>query len=141
MYKRQGGYIGFFGKASDGMVDIQLISDLHKSEVHALARHLDVPASVIAAVPTGDVFDGRTDEEMIGASYDFIELYMLVLALGGEDQARMLGTLGALGDEARAQFAVMRARLNSLTARPCTISYLPSLQTHGKELMRPSGTP
>ncbi len=104
----EGAYIGFFGKASDGMVDIQLISDLHKSEVHALARHLDVPASVIAAVPTGDVFDGRTDEEMIGASYDFIELYMLVLALG---EARMLGTLG---DEARAQFEAMRARLEDL---------------------------
>ncbi|MEO5729362.1 MAG: NAD(+) synthase, partial [Byssovorax sp.] len=80
----EGGYIGFFGKASDGMVDIQLISDLHKSEVYQVARHLGVPTSVIDANPTGDVFDGRTDEEMIGAPYDFIELYTLYLARGSD---------------------------------------------------------
>src|SRR5262249_12362719 len=61
----EGAYLGFFGKASDGMVDLQPISDLHKSEVYALARMLDVPHPVLDAPPTGDVFDGRTDEEMI----------------------------------------------------------------------------
>ena len=71
----EGAYIGFFGKASDGMVDLQPISDLHKSEVYQLARLLDVPRSVLEAVPSGDTFDGRVDEEMIGAPYDFLELY------------------------------------------------------------------
>lgn len=107
----EGGYIGFFGKASDGMVDIQPISDLHKSEVYALARHLDVPASVVAAVPTGDVFDGRTDEQMIGTSYDFIELYTLLLALGDDERA---GLVGALEAEARAQYEAQRSRLEAL---------------------------
>lgn len=107
----EGGYIGFFGKASDGMVDIQPISDLHKSEVYALARRLDVPASVIAAVPTGDVFDGRTDEQMIGASYEFIELYTLWLAQGGAARDRLLA---ALGEQGRAQFAAQAARLEVL---------------------------
>lgn len=73
----EGAYIGFFGKASDGMVDIQLISDLHKSEVYALADLLDVPESVRRATPTGDTFDGRTDEQMIGVPYDGIELAAL----------------------------------------------------------------
>lgn len=109
----EGGYIGFFGKASDGMVDIQLISDLHKSEVYALARRLEVPASVIAAAPTGDVFDGRTDEQMIGASYDFVELYTLWLAQDGDLRDRLLAALGA---EARAQFADQGARLEALHA-------------------------
>ena len=70
----EGAYLGFFGKASDGMVDLQPISDLHKSEVRALARHLGVPEEVVLAVPSGDVHDGRVDEEMIGASYDEVEL-------------------------------------------------------------------
>ena len=73
----EGAYLGFFGKASDGMVDLQPISDLHKSEVCALARALHVPEEVIQAPPSGNVFDGRNDEEMIGAPYWFVELYIL----------------------------------------------------------------
>ncbi|MCX4247150.1 NAD(+) synthase [Paraliomyxa miuraensis] len=78
----EGSYIGFFGKASDAMVDLQLVSDLHKSEVRALAEHLGVPRCVVEATPTGDTFDGRVDEEMIGAPYDFVELYTGLRALG-----------------------------------------------------------
>jgi NAD+ synthetase len=108
----EGAYIGFFGKASDGMVDIQLISDLHKSEVYAVARHLGVPASVIDATPTGDVFDGRTDEEMIGASYDFIELYTLYLTLDSDAARSRLEERWS--EEARRQFQELRARLEAL---------------------------
>ncbi len=80
----EGSYLGFFGKASDGMVDLQVISDLHKSEVYAAAERLGVPESVRRAVPTGDTYDGRVDESMIGAPYDFVELYTGLLALEEE---------------------------------------------------------
>ncbi len=78
----EGAYLGFYGKASDGMVDLQVISDLHKSEVVALARLLGVPEEVIEAAPTGDVFDGRTDLEMIGAPYWAVELFLLARCAG-----------------------------------------------------------
>ena len=39
----EGAYLGFVGKASDGMVDLQLIADLHKSEVRQLSRALGLP--------------------------------------------------------------------------------------------------
>jgi NAD+ synthase (glutamine-hydrolysing) len=58
------------------MVDLQMISDLHKSEVRHLAEHLAVPASVSEVVPSGDMYDGRADEQVFGAPYDFVELYM-----------------------------------------------------------------
>lgn len=74
----EGAYLGFFGKASDGMVDVQPISDLHKSEVCALARALGVPDEIVSATPAGDVHDGRTDEEMIGAPYWAVELHALL---------------------------------------------------------------
>ncbi len=45
----EGSYIGFFGKVSDAMVDIQIISDLHKSEVKKLARFLTIPNDIIDA--------------------------------------------------------------------------------------------
>ncbi len=75
----EGSYIGFYGKASDGMVDLQPIADLHKSEVVKLARLLDVPSAIIDRTPVGDVWDGRNDEEMIGSPYWFLELYVLLM--------------------------------------------------------------
>ena len=71
----EGAYLGYFGKASDGMVDLQIISDLHKSEVKKLAKYLQVSSSIIKAPPNGDLFDGKTDEEVFGTSYDYVELY------------------------------------------------------------------
>ena len=70
----EGGWLGYVGKTSDGLVDIQLISDLHKSEVYALADYLRLPEAVRTAVPTGDMFDGRSDLDVMGATYDYVEL-------------------------------------------------------------------
>lgn len=75
--KSEGGYIGFYGKASDGMVDLQPISDLYKSEVYKVAEFLKcIPESIMNIQPMGDVYDGRVDEEMIGCPYWFLELFM-----------------------------------------------------------------
>lgn len=74
----EGAYIGFFGKASDGMNDLQPIADLHKSEVIKLAKYIGVPEEIINATPKGNVHDGKSDVEMIGASYDDIEFFILL---------------------------------------------------------------
>ncbi|MBY0359169.1 MAG: NAD(+) synthase [Candidatus Obscuribacterales bacterium] len=108
----EGGYIGYFGKAADAMVDIQLISDIHKSEVYALAKLLAVPQSVIEATPTGDIYDGRTDFDLIGVPYDFLELYSLYLCLRDEEQMKKF--TDQLGADARVQFNEMSAQVQKL---------------------------
>lgn len=80
----EGAYIGFFGKASDGMVDLQPIGDLHKSEVIELAKLLNVPKEIIDRVPKGDVWDGKCDEEMIGAPYWFLEMYIILKEMNAD---------------------------------------------------------
>jgi len=74
----EGAYIGFFGKASDAMVDLQPIGDIHKSEVYRVAEKLGIPEAITGDAPRGDVWDGKTDEEMIGAPYWFLEMYLLL---------------------------------------------------------------
>jgi NAD+ synthase (glutamine-hydrolysing) len=69
----EGAYLGYVGKASDGMVDLQLITDLHKSEVFEVSRLLSVPESILNATPTGDMYDSRCDQDVFGAPYDFVE--------------------------------------------------------------------
>jgi NAD+ synthetase len=107
----EGSYLGFFGKASDGMVDLQLISDLHKSEVYQVGRLLGVPPSVLSATPTGDTFDGRPDEAMIGAPYDFVELYTGLLGLDPGEQRRLRASWS---EAAREEFARYAAAVEAL---------------------------
>lgn len=71
----EGSYIGYFGKASDGCVDVQLISDIHKSEVNKIAKLLGITDEILNVAPAGDLYNGMTDEQYIGAPYDFMELY------------------------------------------------------------------
>lgn len=74
----EGEYIGFYGKASDGMNDLQPIGDMHKSEVFKLAIALKCPQVIIDAPPRGDVWDNKSDLELIGAPYDFLEAYVIL---------------------------------------------------------------
>lgn len=108
----EGGYLGFIGKASDAMVDVQLISDLHKSEVYAVAGALGVPLSVREATPTGDMYDARPDEEVFGAPYDFVELYLLTKDLSGDEERNALKC--GWSREAREQFDFFAHNLEQL---------------------------
>jgi len=96
------GYLAYFCKAGDGVVDVQLISDLHKSEVFAVARALKVPGSTVEAAPSADLWEGHTDEDELGFSYDFVELFTgHYLPLSDSEKAAFTESLS---DEAKAQF-------------------------------------
>jgi NAD+ synthetase len=125
----EGAYIGFFGKASDGMVDLQPISDLHKHEVRQLAALLHVPQSVMEATPSGDTYDARPDEAMIGAPYDFLELYQHWLCAGRPD-------LGLHGP-ARSEWDKGAAALEDLHAKNLHKYLASSVAVHLDILERP----
>jgi NAD+ synthase len=68
--------IGYFTKYGDGGVDLLPIGHLLKSEVRALARSLEVPASVIEKPPSAGLWLGQTDEAEMGFTYDDLENYL-----------------------------------------------------------------
>lgn len=70
--KDEMGFIGWFGKNSDMVVDLQLISDFHKIELNELCvlqLTETVPTELVRKPPTGNIISGRTDEEVFGHSY------------------------------------------------------------------------
>jgi NAD+ synthase (glutamine-hydrolysing) len=71
--KDEDGYLAYFCKYGDGAVDVQLISDLHKSQVYTVGKELGVPESILVAPPSADLWEGHTDEAEMGVSYDFVE--------------------------------------------------------------------
>lgn len=109
------GYLLYYCKAGDGVVDVQLIADLHKSEVFAVGAHLGVPQSILVAAPSADLWDGQTDEEELGFSYDFIELFTgRFLKLDPEAQASFKA---GLSDEARKEFEECAASAEGIHRR------------------------
>ncbi|MDO8453145.1 MAG: NAD+ synthase [Sulfurimonas sp.] len=45
------------------------IGDLYKSEVYALAEHLNITKSIIHKAPSADLWDGQSDEADLGYTY------------------------------------------------------------------------
>jgi len=108
-------YLAYFCKAGDGVVDIQLISDLHKSEVFKVGAELGVPKATIEAAPSADLWAGQTDEEELGFTYDFIELFTgAYLPLNDEDKASFRNSLAS---DARKQFDSWGAKAEAVHLR------------------------
>ena len=99
--KDEDGYLAYFCKAGDGVVDVQLIADLHKSEVFRVGKELGVPSSILDAAPSADLWDGQTDEDEMGFSYDFIELWTTFLEM---DQYKQREIKNSLSNDALKQF-------------------------------------
>lgn len=109
--KDEGAYLGYVGKASDGMVDVQIISDIHKSEVYQVAKELEIPESIMQTVPSGDMYDNRTDETVFGASYDFVELYLNYLNMEDSEKEKLIN---GLDNESKEQFNFYAKNLENL---------------------------
>lgn len=107
----EGAYLGYVGKASDGMVDVQLISDIHKSEVYRVAKELGVPDSITGVTPAGDMYDNRCDTEVFGAPYDFVELYLHWLRMSEAEKHELYSSLSIVSAE---QFITLAKNLENL---------------------------
>lgn len=69
-------YTGYFTKYGDGGVDLLPIVDLTKTEVYEMAEKLNVPQEVINKKPSADLWEGQTDEEEMGTTYEMIDAYL-----------------------------------------------------------------
>jgi NAD+ synthase len=71
------GYSTIYG---DSGVALQPIADLYKCQVRQLSRALGVPAAIVDKAPSADLWEGQTDEQELGFSYDEADtvLYLLI---------------------------------------------------------------
>lgn len=61
---------GFYTKWGDGAVDITPLSSLNKRQVRQLAAFIGVPQSILDKAPTAGLWEGQTDEEELGLTYE-----------------------------------------------------------------------
>ena len=68
--------LGYFTKYGDGGVDIQPLGNMLKGQVRELARFLGIPQPIINKPPSAGLWEGQTDEEELGLSYDELDRYL-----------------------------------------------------------------
>jgi len=124
------GYLFYFCKAGDGVADIQLINDLHKSEVFAVGRELQVPNEILSAPPSADLWTDQTDEGELGFTYDFVELLTEYLRYSKAEQSAFEKKMSPSGHE---QWVRLRAAAEEVHKRnrhkekyPHNINILPT---------------
>lgn len=65
--------LGYATKFGDGACDIEVIGDLLKTEVIALADYVGLPPEIVHKIPTAELSPGQTDETELGAPYAEID--------------------------------------------------------------------
>jgi NAD+ synthase len=69
--------IGYFTKYGDGGVDILPLGNMVKKEIRELARHLNIPREIMDKPPSAGLWEGQTDEEEMGMTYEALDRYLL----------------------------------------------------------------
>lgn len=80
-------YTGYFTKYGDGGVDVLPIANLLKAEVFEWAKVLGVPQQIIDRKPSAGLWEGQTDEDEMGTTYDFIDAHLKGEIIPEKDKA------------------------------------------------------
>ncbi len=102
------GYGTLFGDMASAL---NPLGDLYKTQVWQLAEHLGVPGHIREKRPSADLWEGQTDEDELGFSYDRVDrlLYLLVDERRTDEEVRASGFEAGMIDRvkkmvARSQF-------------------------------------
>jgi NAD+ synthase len=61
--------LGYFTRFGDAASDIEPIQHLYKTEIFKLAKHLQIPDSIINQAPSANLWEAQTDEGEFGFTY------------------------------------------------------------------------
>lgn len=68
-------YLGYYTKFADNAVDMMLLNNLSKKEIIAIAKYFNLPSQIITKAPSADLYEGQTDEQEFGFSYDNLDSF------------------------------------------------------------------
>lgn len=70
-------YTGYFTKHGDSGADIFPIVDLLKTDLFEMAKYLGLPEKIIDKKPSAGLFEGQTDEDEMGFTYEELDGYIM----------------------------------------------------------------
>lgn len=63
-------YLGYFTRFGDEASDLEPIQHLFKTQIRQLAAYLDIPKPIQTKAPSAGLWQGQTDEQEMGFSYE-----------------------------------------------------------------------
>lgn len=69
-------YLGYFTRFGDEASDIEPIHHLYKTQIRQLAQHLQLPSAIQTKTPSAGLWEGQTDEQEYGFSYEQADLVL-----------------------------------------------------------------
>lgn len=79
--------LGYFTRFGDAASDLEPIAHLYKTHVYQLAKHLQIPESIIQKNPSADLWKDQTDETELGFSYTDADPILFALDQGQTPEA------------------------------------------------------
>ena len=67
---------GYFTKYGDSGVDLMPLAGFLKREIREMARILRVPEKIISKAPSAGLYEGQTDENDMGFTYETLDEYL-----------------------------------------------------------------
>ena len=85
--------VGYFTKYGDGGSDILPLGNLVKGQVRKLAHHLGIPDEIIDKPPSAGLWEGQTDEQEMGITYEQLDRYLTTGEAGDEIRKTIEGMI------------------------------------------------
>lgn len=129
--------LGYSTQWGDSASALNPLGDLYKHQVFQLARHLGLPSEVIDKAPSADLFEGQTDEDELGFTYEEVDRLLVKMI----DERWTEGELVAEGfNETFVRLVAGRIAANQYKRLPPIIAKLgPRSVTHDFRYLRSWG--
>ncbi|MDA8347691.1 MAG: NAD(+) synthase [Pseudomonadota bacterium] len=122
---------GFFVKNGDGAADVKPIAHLYKSQVYAIAQHLQLPTEIARADPTTDTYSLAQSQDEFYFALPYRQMDLALWALNQGIDARYLAeALNMSVVKAAHVYDDIRAKRRTtryLHARPVLIGSVPEI--------------
>jgi len=82
--------VGYSTKWGDGASDLNPLANITKREVYILSEYLQVPECIINKKPSAELWEGQTDEEELGITYDKIDNFILYGTTGIKEEDNLI---------------------------------------------------
>lgn len=63
-------HLGYFTRFGDGASDVEPLQHLYKTQVNKIAKHIEVPDSIVNKAPSANLWESQTDEKEFGFTYE-----------------------------------------------------------------------
>jgi NAD+ synthase len=123
---------GFFVKNGDGSADVKPIAHLYKTQVYALARHMNLPPEICNAVPTTDTYSLAQGQDEFYFALPYAKMDLALYALNNGYTAEELApAIGVTPQQAANVFRDIEAKRKAtryMHMKPVLVEDLPELK-------------